>query len=96
MAYLDDLVIYSSTWQEHLFHVEQICLRLTKAGLTIKVKKMPISYGRVHLPWICDWKRNHKTGTEQIERSRDIPSTNYQEGCLIILSIDRLLQEIYS
>ena len=25
-AYLDDLVIYSSTWQEHLSHVEQIFL----------------------------------------------------------------------
>ena len=37
-AYLDDLVIYSSTWQEHLSHVEQIFLRLKKAGLTIKLK----------------------------------------------------------
>ena len=43
MAYLDDLVIYGSTWQEHLFHVEQICLRLTKAGLTIKVKKCQLA-----------------------------------------------------
>ena len=37
-AYLNDLVIYSSTWQEHLSHVEQIFLRLKKAGLTIKLK----------------------------------------------------------
>ena len=36
-AYLDDLVIYSSIWQEHLSHVEQF-LRLKKAGLTIKQK----------------------------------------------------------
>ena len=38
-AYLDDLVIYSLTWQEHLSHVEQIFLRLKIAGLTIKLKR---------------------------------------------------------
>ena len=48
----------------------------------------------MHLPWTCDCKRNHKTGTEQIESCRDILSTNYQEGCSIILRIQGLLQEI--
>ena len=42
-AYLDDLVIYSSTWQEHLSHVEQICLRLKKAGLTVQLKKCQLA-----------------------------------------------------
>ena len=42
-AFLDDLIICSSTWQEHLSHVEQIFLRLKKAGLTIKLKKCQLA-----------------------------------------------------
>ena len=38
-AYLDDLVIYSSTWEEHLKHLHLVFQRLQKAGLTAKPKK---------------------------------------------------------
>ena len=38
-AYLDDLVIYSSTWEEHLQHLRQVFKRLQEAGLTAKPKK---------------------------------------------------------
>ena len=38
-AYLDDLVIYSSTWEEHLQQLCQVFQRLQKAGLTAKPKK---------------------------------------------------------
>ena len=69
---------------------------IDESRINYQAKKKPINYGRVHLPWICDWKNNHKTGTEQIKSCRDVPSTNYQEGCSIILRIDGLLQEIYS
>ena len=61
-AYLDDLVIYSSTWQEHLPHGRTDISTMEESRINYQAKKMPISYGRVHLPWTCDWKRNHKTG----------------------------------
>ena len=38
-AYLDDLVVYSATWEEHLQHLRNILQRLKKAGLTAKPKK---------------------------------------------------------
>ena len=38
-AYLDDLVIFSSTWEEHLLHLRSILERLREAGLTAKAKK---------------------------------------------------------
>ena len=40
-AYLDDIVIYSSTWEEHLSHVEAVLSlhRLEEAGLTAKPNK---------------------------------------------------------
>ena len=38
-AYLDDLVIYSNSWTEHLEHVQRVLTRLREAGLTVKPKK---------------------------------------------------------
>ena len=39
MAYLDDVVIYSSTWDQHLRDLEDIFKKLTAAGLTMKRSK---------------------------------------------------------
>ena len=35
-AYLDDLVVYSATWKDHLEHVRQVLVRLNESGLTAK------------------------------------------------------------
>ena len=38
-TYLDDLVIYSDSWEEHLLHVKNVFDRLRETGLTAKPKK---------------------------------------------------------
>ncbi len=38
-AYMDDLVIYSGTWEEHCDHIRQVMQRLREHGLTAKPKK---------------------------------------------------------
>ena len=38
-AYLDDVVIYSTSWEDHIRHVHSVLQRLRGAGLTIKPKK---------------------------------------------------------
>lgn len=38
-AYLDDVVIHSQTWDEHLQHISIVLQRLSNADLTIKPKK---------------------------------------------------------
>lgn len=38
-AYSDNLVIYSSGWEEQLSHLELVFTRLKEAELTIKLKK---------------------------------------------------------
>ncbi|KAK5925315.1 hypothetical protein CgunFtcFv8_017849 [Champsocephalus gunnari] len=38
-AYLDDIVIYSSTWEEHMEHLHTVLDRLYSAGLTINPSK---------------------------------------------------------
>ena len=38
-AYLDDLIIYSGTWENHLQHLTIILQQLRKANLTVKPQK---------------------------------------------------------
>lgn len=38
-AYIDDVVIFSNTWTEHLQHLQSVLERLRKAGLTAKPSK---------------------------------------------------------
>ena len=38
-AYLDDVVVFSVTWEEHMQHVEAVLTRLREAGLTAKPRK---------------------------------------------------------
>ena len=38
-AYIDDIVIYSETWEEHLDHLRQVLQLLKEAGLTAKPSK---------------------------------------------------------
>ena len=42
-AYLDDLDIFSNTWEEHLEHIQVVLQRLRGAGLTAKPKKSQFS-----------------------------------------------------
>ena len=39
VAYLDDIVIHSVNWEDHLDHLKQVFERLRAAGLCIKKKK---------------------------------------------------------
>ena len=38
-AYMDDVVIYSPTWDDHVVHVNQVLELIGKAGLTVNPKK---------------------------------------------------------
>ena len=38
-AYLDDLVIYSTTWKDHIRHLRKVLQRLREAKLTVKLNK---------------------------------------------------------
>ena len=39
VAYLDDILVHSASWEEHLMHLNQVFGRLRAAGLRVKRKK---------------------------------------------------------
>ncbi len=42
-AYLDNIVIYSQTWQDHLDHLKDMLVRIKNAGLTIRPDKCTLA-----------------------------------------------------
>ena len=38
-VYIDDIAVFSQTWEEHCIHIAQVLERLKQAGLTAIVKK---------------------------------------------------------
>lgn len=42
-AYLDDVIIFSSSWEEHLQHLKEVFQRIQLAGLTINSRKCAIA-----------------------------------------------------
>ena len=45
LAYLDDIIIHSENWEDHLAHLEEVFSRLRKAELTIKEKNCTFASG---------------------------------------------------
>ena len=39
VPYIDDVVIFSGSWEEHLVHVERVLTTLREAGLTVSMNK---------------------------------------------------------
>ena len=49
-AYLDDIIVLSSSWQEHIQHLWEVCVQLQKVGFTVKLKKC--CFGQTHTRYL--------------------------------------------
>ena len=47
-AYIDDIVVFSSSWEEHLTHLHKVLNCLQEANLTIKMSKCQFGRIKVH------------------------------------------------
>ena len=46
-AYLDDILIFSESWHEHICHIKEVLKRIREAGLTIKATKCDFATAEV-------------------------------------------------
>ena len=47
-SYIDDVVVYSNSWEKHLQHLREVLCRLQKAGLKLKLSKCQFGLNKVH------------------------------------------------
>ena len=48
MTYLDDIIIFSKSEEEHLLHLEEVFHQLRKAGLKMKQSKCNLFKSQIH------------------------------------------------
>lgn len=54
LVYVDDIIVYTTSLQEHLIHVDKICKRLRKNNFMIQLDKSELSTKEVAcLPRTC-------------------------------------------
>ena len=49
LVYIDDIVIYSKTYEEHLVHLDKVLEAIEKSGITLSPKKCHLFYGSILL-----------------------------------------------
>ena len=73
MGYLDDIIIFSKTEEEHLQHVEEIFTRLHNFGL--KIKREKCSFFKKHIQYLGHLvsERGFEPLSEKLESIRKMP-----------------------
>ena len=74
MGYLDDIIIFSKTEEEHLEHLEEIFVRLRKFGL--KMKREKCSFFKKHIQYLGHLvsERGFEPLPEKLEAIRKMPA----------------------
>ena len=69
LAYMDDIVIFSGNFEEHLHNLEQVFQRLQSSGISLKLSKCVFPYDKVNFHGfelskggIDNYKNNLKPG----------------------------------
>ena len=72
-VYIDDILIFSATWEEHVQHIEEVLEALVGAGLTANPDKCVWGGGTVtrvfrtrNWTWPCKCARSQGQGTKEL------------------------------
>ena len=60
-GYIDDVIIYSATWKEHIKIMRKFFQRLSEAKLTIKFTKKRVRLRLCYVLRTCRWTRQSQT-----------------------------------
>ena len=71
--FLDDIIIYSTTFEEHIGHIEQVMIRLQNAQLTAKPVKTFLCKKTVQYLGFMINKNELTTTEENIEKIKNYP-----------------------
>ncbi|XP_075527109.1 uncharacterized protein LOC142559392 [Dermacentor variabilis] len=80
MCYLDDIVIYSETFEEHIRHVGDILGKLRSAGMTLNPAKAQVAQTRVHLLGFTLGGGSIEPNSEKLRALLDFPAPKDVRG----------------
>ena len=88
-VYMDDVVVYSDSWENHVRHLREVLERLRAAGLTAKLSKCQL--GMSHCYWWWGGQAKPKEGV----CLEGIPNPTDKEAGTGISRTQWILEEIY-
>ena len=96
MGYLDDIIIFSRSEEEHLHYLEQVFERLREAGLKLKLQKC--SFFKKHIQYLGHLlsEKGIQPLPEKLEIIAKMPIPKEPEGSKTVFRTSRILQEICS
>ncbi len=78
--YLDDLLVYSESFSEHLAHIEEVMVRLQKAGLTVNPEKVSFAQGEISFLGHLVSCRGVRIDPARIQGIQDFPPPKDAKG----------------
>jgi hypothetical protein len=49
LVYIDDIMVFSKSWNEHIVHLDRVLSTIAAAGLTLEPKKCFVGYSSILL-----------------------------------------------
>lgn len=95
LVYLDDIIIHSRTFEDHLINLRKVLQQLTKAGLKIKPSKCFLLQKQVHYLGQIISRNGIETDPGQSEGSIYMTSPKFIEGIKAISGSCYLLSPVY-
>ena len=95
-VYLDDIIIYSTTFQDHYNHVQQVFARLKEAGLKIKPEKCTFVVNEVSYLGHIVGSNGIKPDQRKIQTMIDLPTPKKSKRSTNGIRTLFLLSTIYS
>ena len=93
-AYLDDLVIFSTSWKEHIQHIGVVMERLHSAGLTARPKKCQFGMARcLYLGYVVGSGRVHPKESK-IEAVQSFPTPKTKKELRAFLGLTGYYRKI--
>ena len=94
MGYLDDIIIFSRSEEEHLIHLEKVFQRLQEAGLKLKLQKC--SFFKKHIQYLGHLLSDEgiQLLPEKLESIKNMPRPKNQKEGKTVLRTSRLLQKV--
>ncbi|XP_078240212.1 uncharacterized protein LOC144586237 [Pogona vitticeps] len=76
-AYIDDILIFSKSWEEHIIHIKRVLEELKKAGLTVNPSKCKVAQEKVKFLGHVVSKGEIRPSEEKIDKLSDwhVPRT---------------------
>ena len=97
MVYIDDIVIFSKTIEEHIKHLETVFARLADFGLQIKPEKCKFANREINLLGYVLNEKGIKANPEKtVAISKMPPSPQNSQASSIFLRDGRVLQAVHS